>query len=677
MQRSIRSIFSSVLLVALAALPAAAQDRSQPADSGVVRHHAFRLGIYAGWARNFHETDATLFTGGGECGAFNNGSGYGPAVGIVGEMPIVGTWLDAVVSMLYAGRGGNFGEVYTSGLPILDPNTGQYTLLQRRHNYEATLNYVIGSLGLQVNPFEEIPLYLRASGTVGHIPGTPTHRQTEEILAPSGVVYPETNATIREVSSGPITGAGTTFGLAGAVGYRLPLGQRLSASPEISYYYPLNDVTPYYRWRISSLQAGVLLSWTFGGDVEPQTPEPPVEIADHHPSTDASSIVLTQIPPQDISIVETIVTETFPLLPYIFFDSASATIPNRYVMLGTTDRATFDERALPHRSLGTYYNVLNIVGNRMLRDSSIHIRLNGTTDRKEETVPGAVDNLARSRAQEVKDYLVKQWGIDPSRVAVTTTSQPAYPSSMEYVEGAQENRRVEITSDADDILAPILHERFSEYAVEPKQFRFSTGDGVKGVTSWGLKVSTGGSLVWEQSGLGDLPATLSWPLTREMMAAIGDASHKKDSLYCELTVMKDGKATTAHLAIPSSKTRYPFEVSRLSLIVFDFDKSEITSQNRRMVSSFIARSISPAATATIVGSTDRLGELKHNQELSEARALAVRDLIAGERPNAAITSTKGIGPGNLLYDNDLPEGRYYCRTVTVEVKTPAPETTPQ
>ena len=30
----------------------------------------------------------------------------------------------------------------------------------------------------------------------------------------------------------------------------------------------------------------------------------------------------------------------------------------------------------------------------------------------------------------------------------------------------------------------------------------------------------------------------------------------------------------------------------------------------------------------------------------------------------------GRGEKELLYDNDLPEGRYYCRTVTVIVETP-------
>jgi outer membrane protein OmpA-like peptidoglycan-associated protein len=111
-------------------------------------------------------------------------------------------------------------------------------------------------------------------------------------------------------------------------------------------------------------------------------------------------------------------------------------------------------------------------------------------------------------------------------------------------------------------------------------------------------------------------------------------------------------------------------LSRLSLIVFDFDQASINKQNERMISQFVKKSLYPASTITITGSTDNLGELKHNQKLSEDRAFHVRDLVLEDKPDSKITSTKGIGPSELLYDNHLPEGRYYCRTVRLEVETP-------
>ena len=53
-----------------------------------------------------------------------------------------------------------------------------------------------------------------------------------------------------------------------------------------------------------------------------------------------------------------------------------------------------------------------------------------------------------------------------------------------------------------------------------------------------------------------------------------------------------------------------------------------------------------------------------------ARAFAVRDLIKKEKRDAKSIIAKGIGSDELLYDNLIPEGRFYCRTVRVQVSMP-------
>ena len=74
--------------------------------------------------------------------------------------------------------------------------------------------------------------------------------------------------------------------------------------------------------------------------------------------------------------------------------------------------------------------------------------------------------------------------------------------------------------------------------------------------------------------------------------------------------------------------------------------------------------------ATIVGSTDRLGELDHNLELSQDRASAVERFARSVSPELEIDDVRGIGPSTLLYDNSRPEGRFYCRTVSLTITTP-------
>ena len=143
-------------------------ERDAPA-AGLVSTTA-RLGFYGGYGLNFHDTKADLFSGGGECGAFNSGQGNGFNVGAFGELPIVGNWIDLVLGVSYAQRGGKFGEVYTGGLPILDPNSGEYVQLQRKHSYTADLPYILGELGVKITPLEEIPVYIRVGGSVASPP---------------------------------------------------------------------------------------------------------------------------------------------------------------------------------------------------------------------------------------------------------------------------------------------------------------------------------------------------------------------------------------------------------------------------------------------------------------------------------------------------------------------------
>lgn len=113
-----------------------------------------------------------------------------------------------------------------------------------------------------------------------------------------------------------------------------------------------------------------------------------------------------------------------------------------------------------------------------------------------------------------------------------------------------------------------------------------------------------------------------------------------------------------------------FEVSRLSLIVFDFNRFDISNQNKRMMQQFVKDAIKSTSQTTITGTTDRLGEADYNIELSKSRALSVRDYLLSIQPTLQLKEVKGIGASILPFDNNVPEGRYYCRTVSIEVKTP-------
>lgn len=105
-------------------------------------------------------------------------------------------------------------------------------------------------------------------------------------------------------------------------------------------------------------------------------------------------------------------------------------------------------------------------------------------------------------------------------------------------------------------------------------------------------------------------------------------------------------------------------IENYRLITFEFDRPELKQASLKIVE-MIKRSIKQNSEVDITGYTDRLGDDVHNSELSIKRANATSKAL-----NTPINKVTGAGETLTLYPNDLPEGRFYCRTVEVQVKTP-------
>jgi len=110
-------------------------------------------------------------------------------------------------------------------------------------------------------------------------------------------------------------------------------------------------------------------------------------------------------------------------------------------------------------------------------------------------------------------------------------------------------------------------------------------------------------------------------------------------------------------------------VEKFSLILFDFDKSEITSDNSRILDKVVLPAIKFNSIVKVYGYTDRTGEPDYNKKLSMQRADAVRSYLEG-KVKAARYETAGVGEDLLLFENDMPAGRQLSRTVQVFIETP-------
>ena len=104
-------------------------------------------------------------------------------------------------------------------------------------------------------------------------------------------------------------------------------------------------------------------------------------------------------------------------------------------------------------------------------------------------------------------------------------------------------------------------------------------------------------------------------------------------------------------------------VDKYSLIVFDFDRSDLSSPNKS-IAEFVKSSLTPRSTVSISGTTDHLGDEAYNRKLSFDRAKATATALG-------LTNAELSGDGESdFFPNALPEGRFYNRTVVITVETP-------
>jgi outer membrane protein OmpA-like peptidoglycan-associated protein len=400
---------------------------------------------------------------------------------------------------------------------------------------------------------------------------------------------------------------------------------------------------------------------------EPKPAPPPIVEVPVTPTE--RPVVITSLSTSPLEINETVVTQTFPLLPYLFFDAGKADLRARY----RSDEPTqgFSEQTLPKQTLPIYYRMLDIVGKRMQRQEGVVLTVTGTADDTEAYADADLRQLATRRARAVVDYMRDRWGLPEDRFRVTTAERPSLPSNEAYAEGLEENRRVEITASDASLLAPVVHSRFLEFVPTQPMHEFTVATrNPELASSWDLEVRRGGTLVGWKRGTG-APPNVRFDLTQEITDRLGPVIGPVDTLDATIIVQQTNAAPVqATTRFPLRKTVSNFEVSRLSLIVFDYDQATISPVNQQMMRYVIMQSAGQGSTASIKGSTDRLGELRYNVNLSTDRARAVEAYLRSVAPQVSIDSVTGVGPADLPYDNSLPEGRFYCRTVSLTITTP-------
>ncbi len=378
----------------------------------------------------------------------------------------------------------------------------------------------------------------------------------------------------------------------------------------------------------------------------------------------------TEAPLDKILIEEFQSRQMRAVLPFIFFDDNSAQIPPRYKMLNSEQTTKFSKAdLLGQSSLENYYHILNILGQRLTEFSTANLTITGTNSNigKEKNNK----KLSQQRAESVRDYFVNVWGIDQKRLIVKSQNLPKEASNSKDPDGIEENRRVEISSDIWEVTAPsIIDDTIRR--MKPHNIRFKPRiiDG-KDMTEWEVNASVEGGSGKKFNGTNELPQNLDWSLLNEesLKTKMG-----KELNYSMKLTDKDNETTfTPVKSIPveymtvkkkQENATKDTIINYYNLILFDFNKATLGSANQKIVD-FIKAETPENALIRVIGYTDRIGNEDHNLKLSTDRAKSTVKALHRDDAQAI-----GKGEGELIYDNNSPEGRFYCRTVVVEVKIP-------
>ena len=473
-------------------------------------------------------------------------------------------------------------------------------------------------------------------------------------------------------------------------GFDIPLST--AAYPMQAIFSPFVSFQPYFgqkprsveTWNITTLRVGAALKFGHGRKNSTST-----TITEPLPLTENVAVVDPQVQfyvtsPKNIP-VERRVRETFPLRNYVFFDLGSTEIPDRYALITRDQVKDFKEDQLevftPKKLLGrsargmtVYYNVLNILGDRMGKNPGTAINLVGSSEKGPED--------GRIMAESVQRYLVNVFGINNSRINVEGRSKPNIPS--EQPGGTLEldllragDRRVSIESSSPALLmefqtGPEVFLKPVEYtAVQEAPYdsyvNFYVMGGNEAFSSWSMDIKDSQGTVQafgpyqrESVSLPGKSILGTRPGGRYTVTMIGKTKSGN-------TVKKEAQVDMVLWTPPTNEEGMRFSV------IYEFNESKAISIYEKYLTDVVIPKIPQGGTVIVHGHTDIIGDETYNQKLSMERANDVKRIMENGLSRLGRNDVKfqvyGSGEDESMspFDNNYPEERFYNRTVIIDI----------
>jgi len=612
---------------------------------------SWKFGIAAGSNFNFYRGSTFMLDDGfTPPTAFHNGNGFGLFIAPNIEYHKPGTRIGFQFQVGYDSREGKFNQVTT---PCNCPA-----------DLKTKLSYITIEPSLRFAPFRT-NFYLYGGPRFAFIQDKSfTYQQGINPDVPLQVPNPDIKGQFNAVDK-------TIVSLQIGLGYDFPLNATTSKtqfilSPFVAYhpYFGQNPRTV-ETWNITTIRAGVVLKFGQGHSIEKARDEK----------------ILFSIVPSNTSTYSRVVREVFPIRNYVFFNLDTTEIPNRYILLTKNEAKEFKTEQVQlntpknmsgrsERQMIVYYNILNILGDRMVQNPESKITLVGSSEK------GPQDG--EKMAQNIKNYLTTIFELNENRIAVEGRNKPEHPS--EKVGGTRElkllregDQRVSIESDSSELLMEfqsgkntplkpieIIHNSNNDIA-------FNVLGAAENLKTWSLQVldANGAS-----QNFGPYKTEKVYIPRKSITNDPNKSVYKvkmTGTTNSGKTIYQESIMSISPLVIPVIQESIRFS------IIYEFNESKSIAIYETYLTKIVTPKIPKNSTVTITGFTDIIGATDYNQELSLARANDVKSIL--EKSLAAIGRTDvqfiihGEGENQKLapFENNYPEERFYNRTVVIDI----------
>ncbi len=487
---------------------------------------------------------------------------------------------------------------------------------------------------------------------------------------PSQTPNPDVEGDFSEVEK-------TIFSMQIGMGYDIPLS---SANRKTKFVLsPFMTFQPYFgqnprsveTWNLTTVRAGVALKFGSGKAIEN------ANIVD-------GEVQFSVTQPENV-LVENRVREVFPLRNYIFFNVGSTEIPSRYVLLNKSQVKDFKEDQVQfsaskntsagrsERQMAVYYNVINILGDRMQKNPSSTIKLVGSSEKGPED--------GRAMAQSVKDYLTSVFSINAARVTVEGRTKPVVASEQpggtnELLLLREGDQRVTIESTSPELLmefqsgdAPLkpIEIYTTSQNSNPDDITFNVAGSKEVFSTWILELKDENGKVKKFGPYTDDKTVISRKLILQNQKQGNFNVKLTGTTLTGKTVTKDASLYILPYVAPKVQESIRFSV------IYEFNESKSIAIYEKYLTEIVTPKIPIGGTVIIKGYTDIIGEESYNQNLSLARANDVKSIIEKSLAKMGRKDVKfeiqGIGEDETKspFENKYPEERFYNRTVVIDI----------